>query len=258
MEGRVSIISLTTNSVANESHFTEMSYEERLAYLQGLENGQLIVFSPPNPCDKIVMICPGGGLSHINTGHEGYDAAMWFNARHITFAVLKYRFPSELENGPLHDTAKAMKLLERFYPEYSMRGIMGASVGGYLSATIATQAKVDFQILMYPVLSMRDGLTHVPTREKLFGKELSEEEKVAKSLELLVEEKMPKTFLVAAADDPIVPPASSCLYSAQMLELHQSISLHIYPEGGHSFGFKPFAYSEVWMMELEKWLDSLG
>ena len=181
---------------------------EKIKFLQELPNGHLIVFTPATPSNKIIMICPGGGLSHINVGHEGYDAATWFNERGLTFAILKYRFPNEIAEGPLQDTAKALSLIEKYYPECTLKGIMGASVGGYLAAYTATVHKTDFQILMYPVLSMRDEYTHIPTREKLFGKEMTEEEKSNRSLEMNINDNTPPTFLVAAANDPIVPPQS--------------------------------------------------
>ena len=233
----------------------KMKPDEKIKFLQELPNGHLIVFTPETPSNKIIMMCPGGGLSHINVGHEGYDAATWFNERGFTFAILKYRFPNEIADGPLQDTAKALSLIERNYPERPLKGIMGASVGGYLAAYTATVNKVDFQILMYPVLSMRDEYTHIPTREKIFGKELTEEEKSNKSMEMQVNDNTPPTFLVAAANDPIVPPQSSCLYGEKLLVQHKSLSLHIYPEGGHSFGFNAFAFKKSWLDELNTWLS---
>lgn len=36
------------------------------------------------------------------------------------------------------------------------------------------------------------------------------------------------------------------------------VSLHIYPKGGHGFGFSDtFRYKRQWLAELEKWLDGL-
>ena len=44
-----------------------------------------------------VVICPGGGYSHLALGHEGIDIAKKFNEIGVTAFVLKYRLPSDDE-----------------------------------------------------------------------------------------------------------------------------------------------------------------
>lgn len=61
----------------------------------------------------------------------------------------------------------AVRLLEERSGELRIRslGVMGASIGGYVAASAACsrrRERPDFQILLYPVISMRDGLTHLP------------------------------------------------------------------------------------------------
>ena len=61
---------------------------------------------------------------------------------------------------------------------------MGFSAGGHLAATTATyfdkayiensnsiSLRPDFKILVYPLISMQDSLTHAGTRTKLLGQQ---------------------------------------------------------------------------------------
>ena len=60
---------------------------------------------------------------------------------------------------------------------------------------------------------------------------------------------------VLAEDDQAVSPLNSIVYYTALLKHGVSAGLHIYPEGGHSFGFRDsFIYKELWTDELQKWL----
>ena len=61
-----------------------------------------------------------------------------------------------------------------------------------------------------------------------------------------------------ASDDEAVSPENSVLYYLALLKKKVSASLHIYPKGGHSFGFRDnFVYKRQWTDELEKWLSTI-
>ena len=53
----------------------------------------LTVYLPGKPNGKAVIMCPGGGYSHLAIHHEGHDMADWFNSQGIAYFVLKYRLP---------------------------------------------------------------------------------------------------------------------------------------------------------------------
>ena len=60
------------------------------------------------------------------------------------------------------------------------------------------------------------------------------------------------------SDDEAVSPENSVLYYLALLKNKVSASLHIYPKGGHSFGFRDnFVYKRQWTDELEKWLSTI-
>ena len=44
---------------------------------------------------RCIVICPGGGYSHLAMNHEGHDWAPFFNNMGIATVVLKYRMPHE-------------------------------------------------------------------------------------------------------------------------------------------------------------------
>ena len=121
-----------------------------------------------------------------------------------------------------------------------------------------TGMRPDFQILLYPVISMRDGLTHLPSRERLMGPHPSGDEIAACSLDRYVSPETPAAFIALAGDDQAVTPENSLLYYRALMDNRVPASLHIYPEGGHGFGFSDtFRYKRQWLAELEKWLDGL-
>ena len=111
-------------------------------------------------------MCPGGGYTRLAMEHEGHDMAQWFNTQGITYAVLKYRMPNGHSDIPLSDAHQAIRLMREHAKEWNFTklGIMGASAGGHLASTAAThytaETRPDFQILLYPVVSMNQTLTH--------------------------------------------------------------------------------------------------
>ena len=104
---------------------------------------------------RCVVICPGGGYSHLAMDHEGKDWAPFFNNMGIAAVVLKYRMPKGNHEVPVSDAEEAVKLVRRNASAWHVNandvGIMGSSAGGHLASTLATHstkdAKPDFQIL---------------------------------------------------------------------------------------------------------------
>lgn len=62
-------------------------------------------------------------------------------------------------------------------------------------------------------------------------------------------------FVVAVADDAVVSSQNAILYAAHLQKAGVFVSLHIYPTGGHDFGYNDScAYKQEWLHELEEWL----
>lgn len=224
----------------------------------------ITVYKADKPNGVAIIMCPGGGYARLAMNHEGHDMAPWLNAQGITYIVLKYRMPNGHYEVPLSDAEQAIRLVRQHAKEWNIRpdriGIMGASAGGHLAASLATlyssnETRPDFQILFYPVISMVPGVTHGGSRQNLLGNNPSQELEDKYTLEKQVNERTPQAFIMLSADDGAVPPANGIRYFEALLQHQVPATLHVYPTGGHGWGFRDaFTYKRQWTGELEKWL----
>ncbi|WP_347075197.1 alpha/beta hydrolase, partial [Bacteroides uniformis] len=178
--------------------------------------------------------------------------------------VLKYRMPNGHHEVPLSDAEQAIRMVREHAAEWGVNpqrvGIMGASAGGHLAASLATlyssdKTRPDFQILFYPVISMQKGVTHGGSRKNLIGENPSQELEQKYSLERQVSPRTPQAFIMLSSDDDAVPPINGIGYFLALRDHKVPASLHAYPTGGHGWGFRDnFTYKRQWTEELEKWL----
>lgn len=227
-------------------------------------NPSITVYKANRPNGTAIIMCPGGGYARLAMNHEGHDMAPWFNAQGITYIVLKYRMPNSHYEVPLSDAEQAIRLVRQHAKEWNICpnriGIMGASAGGHLAASLATlyssdETRPDFQVLFYPVISMVPGVTHGGSRENLLGNQPSQELEEKYTLEKQVNDRTPQAFIMLSADDGAVPPANGIHYFEALLQHQVPATLHVYPTGGHGWGFRDtFTYKRQWTGELEKWL----
>ena len=229
---------------------------------------QMIVSLPEQPTGRAVVCCPGGGYAVLSNTHEGSAWAPFFNERGIAFALVNYRIPHGDRSLPITDVENAMRVMRDSAAVWHLNphdiGIMGSSAGGHLASTIATHTpfalRPDFQILVYPVITMGRG-THQGSLEGLLGEERTNPALVALfSNERQVRSHVtPPAFIVLSSDDGLVPPVPNAIaYYTAMRNAGNSCSLHIYPTGGHGYGFMPFfAYHDQMLSDLSAWLDNL-
>lgn len=224
----------------------------------------ITVYPAAKPNGMAIIMCPGGGYSGLAMHHEGYDMASWFNTLGITYAVLKYRMPNGHHEVPLSDAEQAIRMVRKRAAEWGVNpqrvGIMGASAGGHLAASLATlysseKTRPDFQILLYPVISMQKGVAHGGSRKNLIGENPAQEMEQRYSLERQVTPRTPQAFIMLSSDDASVIPLNSIGYFLALRDHKVPASLHAYPTGGHGWGFRDnFTYKRQWTGELEKWL----
>jgi acetyl esterase/lipase len=226
-----------------------------------------------------VMICPGGGYGILAASHEGSDLAKWFNERGISAFVLKYRLPdakamTHQHEVPLMDAMQGMKLIRQSSRKWNIDtdkiGVMGFSAGGHLAATLSTHynlgtqasddAKPNFSILLYPVISLSPELAHGGSRDNLLGPDKSEELIKYYSNELQVSAKTPIAFLVHAMDDGAVPVENSIAYYLALKKFKTPAEMHLYPNGGHGFGLRTEGKGSLvnWPAAMEGWLKANG
>ncbi len=232
-----------------------------------ISGNKLIVFCADDSVKtgKAVLILPGGGYTHLAVNHEGLDWGEWFAARGVTAAVFAYPMPegnNALPSGAVYEAITAIKAnADKWNFSADSLGIMGSSAGGHLASTVATHApdtlRPAFQILFYPVITMENGVTHSGSRKHLLGENPSDELVTLYSNELQVDELTPRAFMALSNDDKAVPPANSVRYYSALNRAGKNASLHIYPSGGHGWGFRPnFKYHDVMINELDAWLKS--
>lgn len=214
---------------------------------------------------RAVVICPGGGYSHLAIEHEGYDWATFFNQEGIAAIVLKYRMPHGKYEVPISDAEEAIKLVRERSAEWRINpddvGIMGFSAGGHLASTIATHsvkdAKPDFQILFYPVITMDPAFTHQGSHDNLLGKDAKKKTEDKYSSDMQVTRVTPRAFIALSDDDHAVVPANGVNYYVECYRHDVPASLHVYPSGGHGWGIRDsFKYHVEMELELRAWLQS--
>lgn len=255
---------LWPNGAPNSNELKGDEQEMDNGRVSNIKNPDITIYRAENPNGMAVIMCPGGGYARLAMNHEGHDMAPWFNTQGITYVVLKYRMPNGHREVPFSDVEQAIRLVRQHAAEWNINpakiGIMGASAGGHLASTLAThytskETRPDFQILLYPVITMDANFTHAGSRENLITKNPSADLIAKYSNELQVNAQTPQAFIALSSDDKAVLPQNSINYYLALLKHNVPATMHIYPTGGHGWGFRDnFTYKRQWTDELEKWL----
>ena len=231
------------------------------------DKAELTVYLPDakKATGRAVVCCPGGGYTNLAMDHEGHQWATFFNNQGIALIVLKYRMPHGNRLIPISDAEEAIKLLRRNAMQWHIKsnevGIMGSSAGGHLASIVANiaerNAKPNFQILFYPVITMMQGYCHQGSHDNFLGKGNQKRKEKNYSSDMLVTRTTPKAWIALSDDDNVVEPSNGANYYMELYRHDVPASLHIYPDGGHGWGSRlSFKYHIEMIMELKAWLDS--
>ena len=125
-----------------------------------------------------------------------------------------------------------------------------------LKITDNTNLRPDFQILVYPVISMQDSLTHLGSRTNLLGNNPSKKLIDEFSNELQVDENTPPAYITQAADDKVVDVDNSIVYFEALRHHNVPVEMHIYPKGNHGFVLKQ--PTEEWMKPIFTWMANIS
>ena len=260
-----------------------LEYRESRQRITQVANPGIYTFFPSNEENHGagVLICPPGGYAKLTYVLAGEQFAKWLNTLGIQAYVLIHRLPTspdlvEREKGPLQDAQRAMKIIRSHADQWALDlnrvGVMGASAGGHLAATLGTQSEdislindaydqyrfaPNFMVLISPVITMGKW-THAGSRDNFLGSSPSEALLKQYSAELHVTTYTPPTFLVHAQDDPVVPPLNSILFYQAMLEHQVPGTLHIFPQGQHSIALRNNPGSaNQWTILCEQWFKEI-
>jgi acetyl esterase/lipase len=226
-----------------------------------------------------VIVCPGGGYSHLSDIKEGSDVAKWLNSLGISAFVLKYRLGMRYHQpNQLLDAARAVRMVRADAKQWNIDpkriGILGFSAGGHLASTLGTHfdagkpdaadeidrasSRPDLMILVYPVITMGD-LTHKGSKTNLLGDDASPELVKQYSNELHVTSETPPTFLVHAVTDPGVPVENSLMFAAALRKAGVPLEIHLFERGPHGFGLAPNdPILATWTTHCADWLGVHG
>jgi acetyl esterase/lipase len=202
-----------------------------------------------------VIICPGGAYGFLAYETEGNEVARRFQQLGVS--------------------AFAFRLIRRQACLWGIKsgqvGIIGFSAGGHLASTAGTHfdkpvlsgadslsVRPDFMVLIYPVISFSDSLTHAGSRANLLGAQLREQQVNYFSNESHVTSQVPPTMLVHCADDLTVSISNSLVFYQACLKAKVEVEMHLYPKGGHGFGlYNPYT-ADQWMDRVANWLSTQG
>lgn len=247
------------------------------------QSPSIVAMFPPDDRSSgaAVIVCPGGGYSILAFEKEGLEIGRWLNERGIAAFCLKYRCggPPNGHPAPLDDARRAMRLVRSRTAEWRLDpdkvGIMGFSAGGHLAACTSTlgdegnpeaddpieryKSRPDFSLLVYPVISMADDVTHGGSRQTLLGEAPSSQLIERLSADHQVNKQTPPAFLVHASDDRPVPVENSLRYYRALIAHDLPAEMHIFASGGHGFGMRPTGQPvDQWPELADKWLRRQG
>jgi acetyl esterase/lipase len=253
-------------------------------YVTGISRPSLTAYLPDKPNGASLIVAPGGGYVREVIDKEGIEVARHFAAKGLTVFVLKYRLPCEghakATDVPLQDAQRAVRSVRANAAAWKLApariGILGFSAAGHLASTLATRfgakayepidqvdalsARPDFVILMYPVISMEDGVAHAGSRTALLGARPAPALIAEHSTDLHVSADGPPTLLMLAGDDTSVPPENSLRYYQALRRASVPAELHVYAKGGHGFAMRlpADAPAAAWPDTAWAWMTSLG
>jgi acetyl esterase/lipase len=234
----------------------------------------------PAPAGKrngaAVIVMPGGGYAFLNIRNGGSAVAERFRDLGFTALLLKYRLPSDAtmprkEIGPAQDAQRAIAVARTRAREWGVDrvGVLGLSAGGHLASFVGTRfdrcflpdqpgvdLRPDFQVLVYPVISLADGLAHVGSRTALLGQHATAERIAEYSTELHVSPRTPPTFLVHGRDDTAVDYRNSVVFQEALRRHGVPNDLLLYDRGPHGFDAVNPHSSISWIDRAEDWLRS--
>lgn len=222
-----------------------------------------------NKIHKIAVICPGGGYEYISDFNEGEPVANKLNAMGISAFVIHYRCGDKAKYpAPMDDLAKAISYIVEKSDEYNLDfntySIWGFSAGGHLVSSFGTKIlgyekynvpKPQVLILSYPVISMGE-CGHGGSRNNLLGLDATKEMIESMSVENIVDEDYPRTFVWTGLSDETVSPINSKLLKDSLEKYNVNVKYIEYENVGHGVGLGKGLACEDWFENaIEFWMN---
>lgn len=212
-----------------------------------------------------VLILPGGGYGDVCSLIEGFTVALHLNKRGFNAFIGLYRVGKQAHYpNPIEDVASARKFILAHSEEFKINkdsySVIGFSAGGHLAGLYGstkrgyknyTLPKPERRVLSYPVIT-RGEYTHKGTRKNFLGKHPTEEEIKDYSVDQLVDEDFPKTFLWQCKEDKVVPFKNTLLREEALKKHHIPYQCVGVDGNKHGLGLGVGSKAEGW---LDKAID---
>ena len=237
----------------------------------------------PEGLRPVVIICPGGGYEFLSFDYEGIQIARRMEEAGYRAFILNYRVSPNHYPDPQLDLMCAIRHVRANAEKYQIRKndlmVLGFSAGGHLCASTAAlsdklevkyaeeaarfcpedvkaycaeSAIPDKICLCYPVISFL-AEQHEPSFIALSGGDESLREPL--SVETLITDAYPKTFLWTCADDLLVPPSNSERMALALDNSHVPHRFIMYPQGGHGCSLGKGTSAEGWADEMLRFMQ---
>lgn len=231
------------------------------------------------PNGTAVILCPGGGYSFLSAAREGLQYAAWLSTLGVTSFILKSRLQEWGHPAPLQDVLRAIRLVRSRAKEFGVDpqriGVMGSSAGGHLAASASTlydhadgrtgaaldavNARPDFAVLVYPVITMTDPAAHAGSRQALLGAQPDAGLLTLLSVERQIGTATPPTLLLHTQGDKTVPVDNSLLYYQALTRAGVPAELYVFEQGGHGIAMQDgLGNASAWPRRAEDWLRQRG
>lgn len=210
-----------------------------------IENSNEIDINKKRPT---IVICPGGGYG-FTSDREAEPVALKFLSKGFNVIIVRYSVAPTKYPAALLELASTISYIRSKENQWNVDKdkiiVCGFSAGGHLAGSMGVFWKEEFikdrlnienekvkpngLILCYPVITGGE-FAHRGSFDNLLGKS---EDHTKLSLENLVTEDTPKTFLWHTFNDGTVPVQNSLLFANALSEKRVPFEMHIYPNGVH-------------------------
>jgi acetyl esterase/lipase len=218
-----------------------------------------------------VIVAPGGGHMFQTIGREGYDLGQWLADHGIAAFVLKYRLARDdanprgtpqpyasVANFAGADAARAVRVIRSRASEWGVDpkrvGIIGFSAGGEVAAELIAADDMGTP-------DATDPIDRLDARPNFVGFAYPGLPQSWYAADWTPPKDMPPAFLLCASGDRdnIAGPGGQVKLYTALRTAKVPVELHIYEEGGHGFGVRPWSYSVAGWPDLFKaWLNDRG